>query len=334
MLDECFEMESRTTPTPRSRLTQKVLAEELELRDLPTGKAVSCWWMTLPIFCYLAIIAGGVMCSIAVGGVTAAFDPSCIFFANVTLKGLDLLNNSKILTRDNVEVNDWGDMDSCLFPEYTSVACVMYAGILLVMVLNFGRGGGKSAFRGRGVAESWRIVPVAFLFNLIFLILSSIIFGNIQNGFSTFCDGINQQGSSRTLGNVSRCADVLKFTFPWDKYNTNLHLQYVLSKVGAALQLGGSLLAFLTIIIRCCIPADFIVYRRRKIMMTPGIQYSSDEERSVPHTRTTSVECHGQPDTLGINNETDSIHSYRSDTNLVPQSGSSRTKHSQIRISN
>ncbi|CAL8121752.1 unnamed protein product [Orchesella dallaii] len=326
-------MESRTPP-PRSRLTKKVLAEELELRDLPTGKAVSCWWITLPIFYYLAVIAGGVMCSISVGDVVAAFDNNCIFYANVTLKGLDLLNNTKSLTRDNVEILDWGDMDACLFPEYTSVACIMYAGILLVMVLNFGRGGGKSAFRGRGVAESWRIVPVAFLFNLIFLILSSIIFGNVQNGFSKFCDGINQKGSSRTLGNVSRCADVLTFSFPWDKYNTNLHLEFVLSKIGASLQLGGSLLAFLTIIIRCCMPADFIVYRRRKIMVIPGIQYSGDEERSEPLSMTTSVECHGrQVDNLTVNNDTDSIHSYHSDTNLVPQSGSSRLKLIRIKSS-
>jgi len=210
----------------------------------------------------------------------------------------------------------------------------MYAGILLVMVLNFGRGGGKSAFRGRGVAESWRIVPVAFLFNLIFLILSSIIFGTIENGFSKFCDGMNQKGSSRTLGNVSSCADVLTFSFPWDKYNTNLRMEYVLAKIGASLQLGGSLLAFLTIIVRCCMPADFIVYRRRKIMVTPGIQYSGDEERSEPRSMMTSVECHvGQPDNLTLNNDVDSIHSYHSDTNLVPQSGSSRFKHNKIKIS-
>lgn len=149
MLTECFEMESRNVP-PRKRLVEKVLAEELELRDLPQGKAISCWWLTLPVFYYLAVIGGGVIASISVGDVTAAFNGDCIFYANATLKGLDALNNSKLLTRDNVEIISWGDTDACLFPEYTSVACVMYAGVLLVMVLQCGRGGGKSAFRGRG----------------------------------------------------------------------------------------------------------------------------------------------------------------------------------------
>ena len=126
-----------------------VVAEEFKLRDLPKGQAISCWWLTLPVIYYLAVIAGGVIASISVGDVTAAFDNNCVFYANITLKGLDLLNGTT-LTRDNVDVTSWGDMDSCLFPEYTSVACVMYAGVLLVMVLQCGRGGGKSAFRGRG----------------------------------------------------------------------------------------------------------------------------------------------------------------------------------------
>lgn len=150
-LPECFEMESRNSPISRNRLVRKVVAEEFQLKDLPQGTAISCWWMTLPVFYYLAVIAGGVLASISVGDVLAAFDNNCIFFANATLKGLDALaNGSKVLSRDNFEVNRWGDMDSCMVPEYLSAACVIYAGILLVMVLQCGRGGGKSAFRGRG----------------------------------------------------------------------------------------------------------------------------------------------------------------------------------------
>lgn len=145
-------MEPRNSPFPnsRNRLARRVADEQFELRDLPQGAAISCWWMTLPVLYYLAVIAGGVIASISVGDVTAAFDNNCILFANATIKGLDMLNHTKVLTKDNIDFASWGDMDSCLFPEYSSVACVMYAGILLVMVLQCGRGGGKSAFRGRG----------------------------------------------------------------------------------------------------------------------------------------------------------------------------------------
>lgn len=146
-LPECFEMEPRTS---RHRPVKKVVAEEYELRDLPQGAAISCWWLCLPVFYYLAVIAGGVLTSISIGKVIDAFATHCILYSEVKLIGLDLLNNTKVLTSDNVFVKNYGDDNYCLFPEYASVACVMYAGILLVMVLQCGRGGGKSAFRGRG----------------------------------------------------------------------------------------------------------------------------------------------------------------------------------------
>jgi hypothetical protein len=204
---------SSTTFPSKIEYVEKVVNKEYQLRPF-SDRSLSYWWVILPILFYLTVAVGGIMTSISVGNVYAAFDSYCIFNANFTLKDINALK-SKNLETLNIEMNYYGSKVDCEFSEYASVGCVIYAGVWIVMVLQCGRGGASRrgyayiteikryykdkediiiiiTFRFR-LPDAWRIVPPTCVGNLVVLVISAVILEKVTTGFKGFCDNILTQ---------------------------------------------------------------------------------------------------------------------------------------------
>lgn len=117
---------------------KKVIRRNFELRAI-TSRSISHGWVYLPVIFYFSVLVGGIMTSIGVGNVFAAFDYYCIFNANFTLI-INTGHNGRWSLED-FKLNSWGNKNDCLFAEYGSVALALFSGVWIVMVLQCGRGG-------------------------------------------------------------------------------------------------------------------------------------------------------------------------------------------------
>jgi len=74
---------------------EKVVKREYELRAF-TDRSLSYSWVILPIVFYLTSVIGGLMTSISIGNVYAAFDNYCILNGNFTLKDMSSIKSKTI----------------------------------------------------------------------------------------------------------------------------------------------------------------------------------------------------------------------------------------------
>jgi hypothetical protein len=138
-----------------------------------------------------------------------------------------------------------------------------------------GRGGSST----QNLPQPWRIVPPAFLFNLIFVILSCVSVALTFGGFASFCDSIV------AAVNETNCEALTEYK--WKEYPnaTNFYDDIVIAETGAAITLVGWLLGFVILIIRCLTHADFEVVA--KLVESPSQSPSTVTTTAATVTPTT-----------------------------------------------
>lgn len=114
-----------------------------------------------------------------------------------------------------------------------SVASVIFSWVSFCLFLMCGKGGKTIS----NLPQPWRIVPFAIIFNLVFVILSSVSVEFTFGGFSSFCSSI-VQNVNLAGGKVSSCDELddynlkLKDTANNDKYDVgNFYDNVVIAQV-------------------------------------------------------------------------------------------------------
>lgn len=132
-------------PSPTVSVRKQFVRQEIEFRERSESE-ISPWWKIVTVSTYFLIVAGGIITSITIGTLLAAFQDKCLFYARFTLRGLDQIvasGGNLTLTSENIvdaQYNSASNSD-CRFCEYWSAASTVFAGIWGIMFLQCGRGG-------------------------------------------------------------------------------------------------------------------------------------------------------------------------------------------------
>jgi len=233
---------------------------------------VSYCWKACQLFSYILVVISGIATSLAIGSLLRAFQNECILYSQYQVDSVDIDNKT-------ISVKSLGSlgtaMSYCNFCQFCPVASVIFAGIWGTLFVMCGKGGNAS----QNLPQPWRIVPPAFLFNLVFVVLSCVSVALTIGGFSSFCDSI-----VRSV-NVTDCEALTDYK--WREYPnaTNFYDDIVIAETGAAITLVGWLLGFVVLIIRCLSHADFHVVAK----LVDSSPTQSETNSTVTTTAATTI---------------------------------------------
>ncbi|XP_047113720.1 uncharacterized protein LOC124790186 [Schistocerca piceifrons] len=212
------------------------------------SKLVLSAWKAFQIIFYTVIFFSGIATSYCVSGITESFAGNCFLFSNVTFvhNGNTQNESRKLHLPIDAEKTLWGKDSTCEFCQYVPVAAVIFSLVWATLFMMCGKGGKAVS----GLPQPWRIVFPAFVFNVIYFVISLVATIHLVNGIDTFCLNFIENNG------VAHCSVLTKIDLAGRSGQLTYDLM-VFSKVSAWINTVCWLLGTCLLLLRCFCIADF-----------------------------------------------------------------------------